>query len=151
MHLVQQIFLSDADNVALRIRLEIDRPNNEPEPAHVASLKVISLIGRTHTRAVPEYIVNNTAESIDIGLEPMQLAVNKRDSQMGKANLQIIYEDEKGTGVPLKIRRIVVSTERALALPTGDSSVTLCSLNMVGVDWECMRAEEGGLPKSIKD
>ena len=96
---------------------------------------MISLIGRTHTRAVPEYIVTNTANTIDIGLEPMQLAVNKRDSQMGKANLQIIYEDEKGTGVPLRIRRIVVSTEKALALPTTDSSVTLCSLNMVGVDW----------------
>lgn len=151
MHLVQQLFLDESDNVALRIRLEIDKPNDEPEPAHVASLKVISLIGRTHTRAVPEYIVTNTANTIDIGLEPMQLAVNKRDSQMGKANLQIIYEDEKGTGVPLRIRRIVVSTEKALALPTTDSSVTLCSLNMVGVDWECMRADQGGLPKAIKD
>lgn len=70
---------------------------------------------------------------------------------MGKANLQIIYEDEKGTGVPLRIRRIVVSTEKALALPTTDSSVTLCSFNMVGVDWECMRADQGGLPKAIKD
>jgi len=69
---------------------------------------------------VPEYAVTKSARAIDIGLECMQLAVYKRDSHMGKANLQIIYDDEKGTGVPLRIKRIVVSTERALALPTGD-------------------------------
>ena len=135
MHLVQQIFLENTDYVALRIRLEIDQPNNNPEPAPVASLKVISLIVNTHTRPVPEYVVTNTATAIDIGLGSELIAVNKRDCQMGKANLQIIYEDEKGAGFPIRIKRIVVSTERALALPTGDQSVTLCSLNMVGADW----------------
>ena len=69
---------------------------------------------------MPEYVVTNGARAIDIGLECMQLAVYKKDSHMGKANLQIIYDDEKGTGAALRIRRIVISTERSLALPTGD-------------------------------
>ena len=146
MHLVSQLFLDDTDCVALRIRLEIDRPNDEPEPTNVASLKVISLIDSKPTCVYPEYIVTNTTDTIDIGLEPMQLAINNHDSQMGKANLEIIYNDDKDMGIPLRIRSIVVSTEKALALPTTGSSVTLCSLNMVGVDWKCMRADQGGLP-----
>ena len=77
MCLVQDIFLREEDKVALRIRLEIERPAADCNPA--ANLQVILRHGRAFNGVVPKYVVNGNADVIDIGLEPCSLAHNKPD------------------------------------------------------------------------
>mmetsp|Transcript_35512 Transcript_35512/g.43500 ORF Transcript_35512/g.43500 Transcript_35512/m.43500 type:complete len:89 (+) Transcript_35512:316-582(+) len=77
MCLVQEMFLREEDKVALRIRLEIERPSGDMNPA--ANLQVISRHGRAFNGVVPKYVVNGNSDVIDIGLEPASLAHNKPD------------------------------------------------------------------------
>lgn len=144
MCLVQEIFLREEDKVALRIRLEIERPAGDYNPA--ANLQVISRHGRAFNGVVPKYVVNGNADVIDIGLEPASLAHNKPDQNEGNANVNIIFDEKETPKAPLKIKGIIVSTQRALLCetPQEDANIVLCEITKKGHHWDMQLPTPGG-------
>ena len=100
MSLVESVFLEEDDRVALRIRLEIEKPApGSYNPA--AYLQVVSRHGRNFHNILPRYVVNGEADVIDIGIMPGNLAHSRPDLEEyeGSANVNIHYDDE-AAGAP---------------------------------------------------
>lgn len=154
MRISSGIFLEAQDKVALRIRLEIERPADNWDPA--ASLKVLSRHRGGHIMCpIEDLTVLGKADVIDIGLQPSWVAKNTKDSLEGNANISFVYY-EKGKDPArnrnIKIKNIIVSTERALDCG-GAGSAALYELKKNRLQWSRARCtpDEGGLPTSIRD
>ena len=92
MCLVQDLFLKVEDKVALRIRIEIERPSTADDYNPVAHLKIISRQGRSW-HGIGKVVVNGNDEVIDYGIEPLNLAHKKPHQNEGNAAVGIIFDD----------------------------------------------------------
>lgn len=94
---------------------------------------------------------------IDIGIMPLDLAHKKSDQHEGNALVNIIFDrQDLSTSIPLKINRIIVSTEKAFMRDESESSTgpkTLYAVEKQGTQWHSWRPgpEDGGLPASFVD
>ena len=120
--------------VSFRLKIELEESNPD-SLEHLATLTVSSRRNKNlFTEVYDNVAVFGNTKTIDVGFEPTNLCINKRDTILGESVLQIIYKAGSGTR-PLKIKMITVYTlegvdesisEKALCIGMKDENDFVC-------------------------
>lgn len=160
MYVNDQIFINSHVSFRIKIELEDSNPDNLE---HIATLTVNSRRNKNlFTEVYDNVPVFGHTKTIDVGFEPNNLCLNKRDTLLGESVIQIIYKAKSGT-LPLKIKTVQVYTlegvdesitEKSLCIGMKDLGDFVClqvqksqaDALSVGDSPEVSRSERDGLP-----
>ena len=119
MYLVEDLFLSQNEDVLLRVRIEIKQHSDSFDK--IASLKVLTNATGQRFENTHSYTVYGKTQVIDFGFRKSMVAINTRGDQTnGESSIIVVYDDETGEANGdqcIIIKNIMVYTQKIVSEP----------------------------------